>query len=49
MADTDFIPELPAGPLDHYRRMASFNWKRMKIIFENPEKLRYKVSSFIFS
>jgi len=32
------------GPLQHYRNRASFNWKKMKLFFEDMEYIEYKVS-----
>lgn len=41
---TDFIPDLPSGgPLDKYRKQAKFNWKKLKLIFEDAELLKCKV------
>lgn len=44
---TDFIPDLPPGPLDEYRKKASFCWKQMRLVFEDPELLQIKVSNVI--
>ncbi|XP_049858043.1 peroxisomal acyl-coenzyme A oxidase 3 [Schistocerca gregaria] len=41
--DTSFIPDLPSGPLDDYRRKASFDWKKMKLVFEKPDVLKLKM------
>ncbi|RWS04177.1 Peroxisomal acyl-coenzyme A oxidase 3-like protein [Dinothrombium tinctorium] len=48
-ADTDvelnldvLIPDLPSGPLDEYRRRASFNWKLMKLTLEGEEVIKFK-------
>ncbi|GAB6023199.1 acyl-Coenzyme A oxidase [Chamberlinius hualienensis] len=38
-ASKNIIPDLPSGPLDMYRKKASFNWKRMKYILEGKETL----------
>ncbi|PIK46197.1 putative peroxisomal acyl-coenzyme A oxidase 3 [Apostichopus japonicus] len=40
--DTSFIPDLPSGPLDLYRKRASFNWKEMKVVLEGEEGIKYK-------
>ncbi|XP_045475294.1 peroxisomal acyl-coenzyme A oxidase 3 isoform X2 [Harmonia axyridis] len=32
------IEDLPSGPLDSYRKQATFNWKEMKLIFEQDLK-----------
>uniref|UniRef100_UPI0037E821AC peroxisomal acyl-coenzyme A oxidase 3 n=1 Tax=Semicossyphus pulcher TaxID=241346 RepID=UPI0037E821AC len=36
------IPDLPSGPLDVYRKKASFNWKEMLLLLEGEEMLAYK-------
>ncbi|CAH1121403.1 unnamed protein product [Ceutorhynchus assimilis] len=38
------IKDLPAGPLDHYRKQAQFDWKKMKLFFEDPELLKIKMN-----
>lgn len=38
------IPDLPSGPLDSYRKQASFNWKQLKIVLEDQEQLKWKVA-----
>lgn len=43
---TDFIPDLPSGPLDEYRKQASFNWKKLKLVFEKADLLKIKVDSY---
>lgn len=43
--ETDFIPELPDGPLNVYRKQASFDWKKLKLVFDKPEILKLKVST----
>lgn len=45
--DTSFIEDLPRGPLDHYRSQANFDWKKLKLVFEEPDFLKVKVS-FIY-
>lgn len=49
LEDIEYIPDLPSGPLDEYRKKTSFNWKEMKIILENPSKLKLKVILKILS
>ena len=39
----ELIADLPKGPLDLYRKKASFDWKAMKFLVEGEEALRYKV------
>ncbi|XP_069704994.1 peroxisomal acyl-coenzyme A oxidase 3 isoform X2 [Periplaneta americana] len=41
--DTDFIPDLPEGPLSMYRKQASFDWKKLKLVFDKPEILKLKL------
>lgn len=41
--DTSFIPDLPKGPLDTYRKTATFDWKKLKICLENADALKIKV------
>lgn len=42
----DLIPDWPAGPLDEYRKRASFDWKRMKLAFEDEDVIRIKQKVF---
>lgn len=38
------IEDLPkGGPLEEYRNMCSFNWKKMKLFFEELDLIKYKV------
>lgn len=39
----ELVPDLPRGPLDHYRSSASFNWKLMKIYNDPPEIIAFAV------
>lgn len=41
--DTSFIPDLPKGPLDTYRSRAKFDWKKLRLIFEDSNSLKIKV------
>ncbi|CAM6006636.1 unnamed protein product [Sphagnum balticum] len=46
MSDTELsqIEDLPkGGPLEAYRKTASFNWKKMKLFFEDLELIKYKM------
>lgn len=43
-SETELIEDLPRGPLDFYRKQASFDWKKLKLFFEDPELLKIKVS-----
>uniref|UniRef100_A0A1B0AH42 Acyl-coenzyme A oxidase n=1 Tax=Glossina pallidipes TaxID=7398 RepID=A0A1B0AH42_GLOPL len=40
--DTSFIPDLPKGPLCAYRKRVNFDWKHLRLIFENEQSLRIK-------
>lgn len=40
----DTIPDLPHGPLDVYRRKASFSWKDMVRFIDGEEIIAFKVS-----
>lgn len=42
-AEHNLIDDLPTGPLDSYRRQAQFDWKQMKLFFEDPELLEIKM------
>nr|XP_023014864.1 peroxisomal acyl-coenzyme A oxidase 3 [Leptinotarsa decemlineata]XP_023014871.1 peroxisomal acyl-coenzyme A oxidase 3 [Leptinotarsa decemlineata] len=35
----DFVP----GPLDHYRKQARFDWKKLKLFFEDEELLKMRL------
>lgn len=39
-----FLKDLPRGPLDRYRKCASFNWKLMTLSLEDEEIIKYKYS-----
>ncbi|KAK9511234.1 hypothetical protein O3M35_005831 [Rhynocoris fuscipes] len=36
------IVDLPKGPLDHYRKLASFDWKEMRIAVEGKDAIEVK-------
>ncbi|XP_071509287.1 peroxisomal acyl-coenzyme A oxidase 3-like [Diadema antillarum] len=38
----DVLPDMPAGPLDSYRRNASFNWKALKVAIEGEEAIKFQ-------
>nr|XP_034968158.1 peroxisomal acyl-coenzyme A oxidase 3 isoform X1 [Zootoca vivipara] len=40
--NTLVLPGLPSGPLDAYRKKASFNWKEMALFVEEEDLLRFK-------
>lgn len=39
----EYMKEFPSGPLDVYRRKASFEWKRMRLFLDGEDILRFKV------
>lgn len=39
-----YLDDLPSGPLDVYRTMASFDWKQMRLTIENEKQLKLKVN-----
>ncbi|GFO08944.1 acyl-CoA oxidase [Plakobranchus ocellatus] len=45
-ADLHFLKNFPPGPLDAYRKDASFDWKQMALFLEGEELLRYKHKIF---
>lgn len=44
--DTSFIPDMPTGPLDEYRKRAKFDWKELRLIFEDENLLRLKYKTW---
>ncbi|KOB77076.1 Peroxisomal acyl-CoA oxidase 3 [Operophtera brumata] len=44
----EYYPELPAGPLDRYRKTASFDWRRMKLVYENLNTIKVKHDIWTF-
>ncbi|XP_015603182.1 peroxisomal acyl-coenzyme A oxidase 3 [Cephus cinctus] len=42
--DVDWLENMPSGgPLDEYRKSATFSWKRLRVILEDPERLLFKM------
>ena len=42
--DTQWMDDLPSGgELEKYRRTATFCWKHLRMVLEDPDKLRLKV------
>lgn len=37
------LKDLPKGSLDDYRKTATFRWKDLKLIFEDPDMYKLKV------
>ncbi|XP_037959957.1 peroxisomal acyl-coenzyme A oxidase 3 [Teleopsis dalmanni] len=42
ISNTSFIPDLPKGPLCAYRKRAPFDWKSLRLMFEEEQTLRIK-------
>lgn len=38
----EYFPDLPSGPLDVFRKRASFNWRRMKLVYDNLATIKIK-------
>lgn len=43
ISDRELFPELPAGCLDRYRKIASFDYRKLALVLENEEFIRYRV------
>jgi len=41
--NAEYLQDFPPGPLDLYRKQASFDWKLMALIVEPDKILRFKV------
>lgn len=41
--DKQLLPDFPSGPLDNYRKSASFDWKKMKIYLDSEELIKDSV------
>ncbi|XP_068085337.1 peroxisomal acyl-coenzyme A oxidase 3 isoform X2 [Anabrus simplex] len=41
---TPLLPDFPPGPLDVYRKQASFDWKKLKLFVEDEELLKFKLN-----
>ncbi len=44
----DFLKDIEPGPLDEYRKQASFDWKQMALVMEEEKLLRFKVYNIIW-
>lgn len=40
----NFFPDLPCGPLDSFRKKATFDWRRMKLVYDTLGTIKLKVS-----
>lgn len=45
----ELLPDMPSGPLDVYRKKASFDWKKMKVVLEGKDniELENKIWKFL--
>lgn len=41
---TVLLKDFKPGPLDFYRKKASFNWKKLKVVIDTEDVLKYEVS-----
>lgn len=42
--DKELFPDLPTGCLDHYRKLASFDYRKLALLIEREEWIRYRVN-----
>ena len=40
----ELLKDFPPGPLDEYRKRASFDWKKMRIFLDGEDIIRFKVT-----
>lgn len=40
----EYLTDFPAGPLDRYRKQATFDWKKLKLFIEDEKLVAFKVS-----
>lgn len=38
----EFMPDWPSGPLDAYRSKASFDWRKMKLLMDGEDIIRFR-------
>lgn len=43
---SNLIRDLPKGPLDTYRKRATFDWKSLKLNLEGAEGIQFQVLKF---
>lgn len=41
------LSDFPPGPLDKYRKLASFDWKQLSLFLNGEEFLNYQVNIMI--
>lgn len=37
------LKDFPPGPLDFYRKRASFDWKKLKLFIDSEDIIKYEV------
>ncbi|KAL1471712.1 hypothetical protein MTO96_023539 [Rhipicephalus appendiculatus] len=42
----EYMPSFPSGPLDSYRKLASFDWRKLKVALEGEDIIRFKAKVF---
>ncbi|XP_059473398.1 peroxisomal acyl-coenzyme A oxidase 3-like [Neocloeon triangulifer] len=42
--EVEILPDFPPGPLDSYRKQATFDWKKLRLFIENEDLLKFKMS-----
>lgn len=42
----DILKDFPPGPLDSYRKKASFDWKKLKLHMYGEEFLKFQVKLY---
>ncbi|XP_064612616.1 peroxisomal acyl-coenzyme A oxidase 3-like isoform X2 [Liolophura sinensis] len=42
LSDIDLLKDFQPGPLDEYRKKASFSWKKMRLFLDGEDMLRFK-------
>lgn len=43
----DILPDFHSGPLDHYRKQATFPWKKLRLFIEDEGLLKFKVQFLV--
>lgn len=42
----ELLKDFKTGPLDIYRKKASFDWKKLKVVLDSEDVIRYEVGPF---
>jgi acyl-CoA oxidase len=48
MGENGLLSDFPPGPLDVYRKQASFDWKKLKLFLEDDAITGFKVMLNLF-